>query len=77
MSKQELMELVAPLSPAERRELRELLEEAPEPMTAEALKNDPFMKVLAEIDKRPPADLPSDFAINHDYYLHGGEKREP
>lgn len=70
MSKQELLELVAPLSPEERRELREILDEAP------VEKDNALERLFAEIDAAPPANLPRDFGINHDHYMHGAPKRE-
>lgn len=76
MSKPELLELIAPLSPAQRCELRAILDEAPEPMTAEELENDPMMKVIRELEQLPPMDAPPDFSVNHDYYIRGGAKRE-
>ena len=77
MSIIELRSLVESLSFEQRRELEQLLQDVPLPvMTEEELANDPFMKVLEEINQRPAADLPSDFAINHDHYIHGGPKRE-
>jgi len=75
MSKEQLLELVAPLSPKERRELRELLDERA-PMTEEEWAQDPVKSLLDEIAQMPPLDLPSDFGINHDFYIHGGNKRE-
>ncbi len=75
MSKEKLLELVAPLSSQERRQLRELLDEAP--MSDEEWQNDPAKKFLEEIEQMPPLDLPPDFSVNHDFYLHGGNKREP
>jgi hypothetical protein len=73
MSKQELLELVAPLSLEERRELRALLDEAP---LSEELASDPMMKIVSELEKMPPMDAPPDFSINHDHYIRGGSKRE-
>ena len=77
MSKIELRSLVESLSFEQRRELEQLLQEVPLPvMTEEELANHPAIKVMEEIERLPPLDLPTDFAINHDYYIHGGPKRE-
>ena len=77
MSKMELRSLVESLSFEQRRELEQLLQEVPLPMmTEEELANDPAIKLMEEISRMPPSGLPSDFAINHDYYIHGGPKRE-
>ncbi len=74
MSKEQLLELVAPLSLEERRQLRELLDEAP--MSDEEWENDPAKKLLDEIAGMSPLNLPADFSTNHDYYIHGANKRE-
>ncbi len=67
MSKPELLELIAPLSPAERQELREILDESqPKDTALEAF--------LEWQNGQPPLDLPPDFSINHDYYIHGAPK---
>lgn len=63
MSKQELLELVAPLSMEERRELREILEQ-----------DGPLEVFFEWQDSQPPLDLPPDFSINHDHYIHGAPK---
>lgn len=70
MSKQEMQDLVAPLSMEERRELREILDAVP------LKEDDALTRLFAEIDAAPPTNLPRDFAINHDHYLHGAPKRE-
>ena len=68
MSKKELMELVAPLSAEERRELREILDEVPQ-------KEDAALEAFFEWQSSQPSlDLPPDFSINHDYYIHGASK---
>jgi len=73
MSKEQLLELVAPLSPAERRELRELLDERA-PMTEEEWAQDPVKKFIDELEVMPPLNLPPDFGINHNHYIHGAPK---
>lgn len=75
MSEQELLELVAPLSPEQRRELRALLDE-PAPMSDEEWENDPAKKFLDELEQMPPLNLPPDFGINHNHYIHGAPKVE-
>ena len=76
MSKEQLLELVAPLSLEERRELRELLgESALEPLSLEEVEDDPMMKLVRNIERLALMDAPKDFSINHDFYIHGGEKR--
>lgn len=79
MSKQELLELVAPLSAEERRQLRELCEELDErelqPLSSAEVEDDPMMKLVRDIERLPPMDAPRDFSINHDFYIRGGEKR--
>lgn len=75
MSVNELENFVASLSEAEKSRLKMLLE-TPAPMTDEEWKNDPMIKVIAEIERLPPMDAPTDFSINHDHYIHGGSKRE-
>jgi hypothetical protein len=76
MSREKLLELVAPLSLEERRELYQLLEEAPQALDEVDLENDPMLKVVRDLERLPPMDAPKDFSTNHDFYLHGGSKRE-
>ena len=76
MSKQELRDLIAPLSMEERRELYRLLEEVPKPLSEAELENDPMLQVVKDLERLPPMDAPKDFSTNHDFYLHGGSKRE-
>ncbi len=76
MSREKLLELVAPLSMEERRELHQLLEESPKPLSGEELENDLMLQVVKDLERLPPMDAPKDFSTNHDFYLHGGSKRE-
>ncbi len=77
MSKEQLLELVAPLSLEERRQLRELLTEGElQPLSPEEVEVHPMMKIVRDIERLPPMDAPPDFSINHDFYIHGGDKRE-
>ena len=76
MSKEELLELVAPLSLEERRQLRELLESEPQPLSPEDVEEDPMMRIVRDIERLPPMDAPTDFAANHDFYIRGGARRE-
>ncbi len=72
MSKQELLKFVAPLSMEERRELREILDAVPPKFEGE----DALEAFFAWQDEQPPLNLPRDFGINHDHYIHGAPKRE-
>ncbi len=81
MSKEELLSLVAPLSPKERRELRELLDEQfaqlLQPLSPEEVEDHSMMRIVRDLERLPPMDAPADFSVNHDFYIRGGEKREP
>ena len=77
MSKEQLLELVAPLSTEERRQLRELLAESERhQLSPEEVEAHPMMKIVRDIERKAPMDAPPDFSINHDFYIRGGDKRE-
>ncbi len=78
MSKEKLLELVAPLSIEERRQLRELLQDEDEPplLSPAEVEADPMMQLVRDIERLPPMDAPTDFSVNHDFYIRAGNKRE-
>ena len=75
MSVNEMETLVASLSEAEKARLKMLLE-TPAPMTDEEWENDAAKKFLDELERQPPLNLPPDFSINHNHYIHGAPKVE-
>ena len=75
MSKYELWKIIAPLSPQERCELRQFLDEMPQLLSSQG-SQDPMMGVVELIESLPPMPVPPDFSANfrnhHDHERKSG-----